>query len=91
MAPCRGNVDCCDLTTRYRHGIPSLNNAAAILPGYNPRLGRAITLQGLIHNCIMGAVQGTPPAYDSAEMADPVSYLSSLSQGKPMQMGGKPE
>lgn len=71
--------------------IPSLNNAAAIFPRYNPRLGKVITLQDQIHNCVMGAIQGTPPAYGSKAMVDLVSYLTSLSQGKAMQMDGKPE
>ncbi|WP_018294336.1 c-type cytochrome [Mariprofundus ferrooxydans] len=71
--------------------IPSLNNAAAVFPRYNRRQEKVITLLDQVHNCVAGALQGTPPAYDSAEMVDLISYLSSLSQGKPLNMGGKPE
>lgn len=68
--------------------IPSLTNAAAIFPRYNPRLKMVLTLQNQIHNCVMGAIQGTPPAYDSQTMVDLTSYLTSLAQGKPVDMGG---
>jgi thiosulfate dehydrogenase len=71
--------------------IPSLNNAATIFPRYNPGRGTVLTLQDQVHNCVMGAIQGTPPPYGSKEMVDLVSYLTSLSQGKAIDMGGKPE
>jgi len=71
--------------------IPSLSKAATIFPRYNPRRGSVLTLQQQVHNCVVGAIQGTPPAYDSTEMVDLVSYLTSLSQGKPIDMGGKAE
>jgi len=71
--------------------MPSLNNAAAIFPRYNMRQARVLTLADQVHNCVSGALQGTPPAHDSVEMVDLISYLSSLSQGKPLHMGGKPE
>ena len=71
--------------------IPSLNNAATIFPRYNKRAGMVITLQQQVHSCILNALQGTPPAYDSAAMTDLVSYLTSLSEGKPIAMGGAPK
>ena len=71
--------------------IPSLSNAATIFPRYNPGRGTVLTLPQQVHNCVMGAIEGTPPAYDSTEMVDLVSYLTSLSQGKPIDMGGKAE
>jgi len=71
--------------------IPSLSNAATIFPRYNPRRGAVLTLPQQIHSCVMDAIEGTPPAYDSTEMVDLVSYLTSLSQGKPIDMGGKAE
>ena len=71
--------------------IPSLNNAAAIFPRYNIRQARVLVLADQVHNCVAGALQGTPPAHDSVEMVNLISYLSSLSQGKPLHMGGKPE
>jgi cytochrome c len=71
--------------------IPSLSNAAAIFPRYSKGAKMVITLPQQVHRCIMGALQGTPPAYDSAAITDLVSYLTSLSQGKPISMGGAPQ
>lgn len=71
--------------------IPSLRNAAAIFPRYNKNAGMVLTLQQQVHRCVMGALQGTPPAYGSPEMTDLISYLTSLSQGKAIEMGGSPK
>jgi len=71
--------------------IPSLNNAAAIFPRYNKKRNVVLTLQDQIHNCVLGALHGTPPAYDSKEMVALISYLTSLSEGKAINMGGKPK
>lgn len=69
--------------------IPSLTNAAAIFPRFNPRRKAVLTLQNQIHNCVAGGLQGTPPAYDSRAMVDLSSYLTSLAAGKPIDMGGR--
>jgi thiosulfate dehydrogenase len=69
--------------------LPSLNNAAAIFPRLN-RKRKLVTIQDQIHNCVAGAIEGTPPAYDSEKMRFLVVYLTSLSQGKAIDMGGKP-
>jgi thiosulfate dehydrogenase len=71
--------------------IPSLNNAAAIYPRFNPRANKVITLEDQIRNCIVGALHGKPPAYGSIRMNALVSYITSLSRGKSMDMGGKPQ
>ncbi|MCL4540616.1 MAG: c-type cytochrome [Bacteroidetes bacterium] len=71
--------------------IPSLSNAAAIFPRFNPRFKKVVTLEDQIRNCIIGAFHGKPPAYGSAEMNALVSYITSLSRGKPIDMGGKPQ
>ena len=71
--------------------IPSLSNAAAIFPRYDKALHRVKTLQDQVHQCVLNAIKGRPPAYDSAEMTALVTYLTSLSQGKPIDMGGKPK
>jgi thiosulfate dehydrogenase len=71
--------------------IPSLTNAAAIFPRYNPRRDALLTLQDQVHNCVLGALEGTPPAHDSLQMRQLISYLTSLAQGKRIEMGGKPE
>ena len=70
--------------------FPSLANAAAIFPRFNPMINKVITLEDQIRNCTGGALHGKPPAYGSAEMNALVSYITSLSQGKPIDMGGKP-
>ncbi len=71
--------------------IPSLSNAAAIYPRFNPRVNKVITLEDQIRNCIIGALHGKPPAYGSIRMNALVSYITSLSRGKPIEMGGKPQ
>jgi thiosulfate dehydrogenase len=67
---------------------PSLANAAAVFPRYKPREGKVMTLQDEIYGCARGAIGGTPPPYNSDTMRALVSYLTSLSQGKRVKMGG---
>ena len=71
--------------------IPSLSNAAAIFPRFNPKANKVITLEDQVRSCIAGGLQGKPPAYGSERLTELVSYVSSLSQGKPLDMGGKPQ
>ena len=68
---------------------PLVQTYAAIFPRLN-RKGKLVTLQDQVHNCVAGAIKGTPPAYDSDKMRLLVVYLTSLSQGKTIDMGGKP-
>ena len=69
---------------------PRLVNAAAIFPRFDVR-GQFVTLEDQIRNCVGGAIQGTPPEYDSKEMRELVTYLTSLAQGKKIDLGGKPD
>ncbi|MDE2329683.1 MAG: c-type cytochrome [Bradyrhizobium sp.] len=71
--------------------IPSLANAATIFPRFNPKANKVETLEDKIGHCIAGALQGKPPAYGSEQMTQLVSYITSLAQGKPLNMGGKPQ
>lgn len=71
--------------------IPSLNNAAAIFPRYDEKRHQVKTLLDQIHQCVKNAIEGRPPAYDSAEMTELVTYVTSLSRGIPIDMGGKPQ
>ena len=71
--------------------IPSLANAAAIFPRYSPRAGKVITLEDQIRGCIAGGLGGKPPAYGSRTLTDLASYLTFLSNGRPIDMGGKPK
>jgi thiosulfate dehydrogenase len=68
---------------------PKLVNAAAIFPRFDVR-GQFVTLEDQIRNCVGGAIQGKPPEYDSKEMRELVTYLTSLAQGKKINLGGKP-
>jgi len=71
--------------------IPSLSNAATIYPRFNPKANKVITLEDKVGNCIAGALRGNPPAYGSEQLSQLVSYVTSLAQGKPLDMGGKPQ
>jgi thiosulfate dehydrogenase len=71
--------------------IPSLSNAATIFPRFNSKANKVITLQDQLRNCIAGGLQGKPPAYGSEQLTQLVSYVTSLAQGKPLDMGGKPQ
>ena len=71
--------------------IPSLINAAAIFPRFNPQRKRVVTLEDQIEACIAGGIGGRPLKYGGRKMAALVSYLTSLSHGQPIDMGGKPK
>ena len=71
------------------NSVPSLSNAAAIFPRINRR-GQLVTLEDQIRNCVGGAIQGAPPKYDSEQMRALMVYLTSLAQGKTIDLGGKP-
>jgi thiosulfate dehydrogenase len=71
--------------------IPSLSNAATIFPRFNTKANKVITLEDQIRNCIAGALQGKPPTYGSEQLMQLVSYVTSLAQGKPLDIGGKPQ
>ena len=71
--------------------IPSLANAAAVFPLFKPRQGKVVTLPDQIRNCVGGALEGQVPDYGSDELNALVVYVTSLSQGKAIDMGGKPQ
>ncbi len=64
--------------------IPSLIGAAAEFPRFKASQHGVVTLEQQIAHCIRGGVQGTPPAPDSPQMTDLVTYLTSLSKGAVM-------
>jgi thiosulfate dehydrogenase len=71
--------------------IPSLANAAAVFPRLSGDDGHnVITLSDQVRACVAGAIRGTPPAYASDKLNSLVAYVSSLSQGKAIEMGGSP-
>lgn len=71
--------------------IPSLSNAAAIFPRFNQKASKVITLEDQVRNCVAGGIQGQPPAYGGEQLTQLVSYVTSLAQGQPLDMGGKPQ
>jgi thiosulfate dehydrogenase len=77
--------------TEKRPTIPSLTNAATIYPRFEARKNKVVTLEEKIQNCVAGALQGKPPANGSEQMTDLVVYVTSLAQGKPVNLGGNPE
>jgi len=68
--------------------IPSLSNAAAIFPRVREQDHALITLPDQIRSCVAGAIQGQPPEYGSETLNALVSYVTSLAQGRPIDMGG---
>jgi len=71
--------------------IPSLTNAAAIFPRFNTNSNKVILLEDQVRSCAANALQGNPPAYGSEQLNSIVSYITYLSQGRPVDMGGKPQ
>lgn len=71
--------------------IPSLSNAATIFPRFNSKENKVITLQDQVRRCVVGRFEGKPPAYGSEQLTQLVTYVTSLAQGKPLDMGGKPQ
>ncbi|KXW56513.1 hypothetical protein LHV13_02975 [Ferrovum sp. PN-J185] len=69
--------------------MPSLMNAAAVFPRI--RQGHITTLEDQIRKCVGGAIEGTPPDYGSEELGALSVYLTSLSQGKAIELGGTPQ
>ena len=70
--------------------IPSLANAAAIFPRIRQEDHALITLADQVRSCVAGAIKGKAPAYGSDELNSLVSYVTSLSEGKAIEMGGAP-
>jgi thiosulfate dehydrogenase len=68
--------------------IPSLTNAAAIFPRVREQDHALITLADQVRTCVAGAIKGKAPEYGSEELNALVSYVTSLSQGKAIDMGG---
>jgi thiosulfate dehydrogenase len=95
----RGRVcETCHLGGGAREGrrpdgvpIPSLSNAATIFPRISQDDNRLITLADQVRICIGGALNGKAPDYGSDELNALVAYVTSLAQGKPIDMGGEPK
>ncbi len=71
--------------------MPSLTNAAAVFPRMSRDGRQIVTLPDQIHNCISGAIEGKVPAYGSDELNSLALYVTSLSHGKAIELGGQPK
>lgn len=71
--------------------LPSLTNAAAIFPRFDAKANQVMTLADRIQGCIGGAIGGKPPELGSPELNNLQIYVTSLAQGKTLQMGGDPQ
>ena len=49
---------------------------------------RVLTLADQVQVCVAGGIQGEPPAQDSRAMRALLAYLTFLSQGRPIRLGG---
>jgi thiosulfate dehydrogenase len=70
--------------------IPSLNNAAAIFPRHHARTDRIFTMSDQVRHCI-SEMKGKPPEYGSPALNALVTYVSTLSEGQTIDMGGRPK
>lgn len=70
--------------------VPSLNNGATLFPRFHPRFDKVFTLSDQIRHCV-NEIKGTPPEYGSVNLGDLAAYVTSLSEGKPIDMGGHPQ
>ncbi|WP_298427643.1 c-type cytochrome [Rhodoblastus sp.] len=64
--------------------LPSLIGAAATFPKFDSQSSEVVTLEEQVMRCIKGGLQGEPPAYNSPEIVNLVTYLTSLSKGAVM-------
>ena len=71
--------------------MPSLTNAAAVFPRLAEDGQTVITLSDQVRRCVAGAVKGDPPAFGSDALNTLVLYVSSLSQGKAVDLGAEPK
>ncbi len=69
--------------------VPSLVGVAATFPKYKARRERVLTLADQVQICVAGGIQGRPPAQGSDTMRALLSYLTFLSQGRPIRLGGR--
>jgi thiosulfate dehydrogenase len=83
-ASCHGTTGKTEGRTPNGTPLPSLIGAAATFPKFDGQNSEVITLEEQVMRCIKGGVQGEPPAYNSPEIVNLVTYLTSLSKGAAM-------
>ena len=69
--------------------IPTLKGASATFPKYKASAQSVITLQQMQNMRIQMIMKGAPQKLDSADSIALSAYVTSLSNGIPVQVGGK--
>jgi len=75
----------------YELPVPSLIGAAATFPKFKVPNDRVISVQEMSNNCIMMFMAAQPLPLDSAQSQALLTYLTSLSEGDPVEPGKMPE
>ncbi len=69
--------------------VPEIKGSAATFPKYKASAKRVITLQQMNNICIEMIMKGKPLPLDSNDSIALATYVTSLSNGVPIQVGGK--
>ena len=79
----------CHLSNGRHERAGTFLGTATAYPAWSPRENRVITLEDRVLNCFMRSCNGTRPPLGSEVSVAVTAYISSLSQGKPLQMNSK--
>ena len=74
----------------YKLPVPSLVGAAATFPKYKIPNDKVITVGDMNNNCIMMFMAAQPPGAKSKEAKALVTYVTSLSNKEPVEVGKMP-
>lgn len=69
--------------------VPEIKGSAATFPKFKASAKRVITLQQMNNMCIEMIMKGKPLPLDSDDSIALAAYVTSLSNGVPIQIGGK--
>ena len=80
------NCTSCHLDNGRHPKAGTFLGTATAYPAWSPRENRVITLEDRVLNCFMRSCNGTRPPLGSEVSVAVTTYITSLSQGLPMQM-----
>jgi thiosulfate dehydrogenase len=83
------NCTSCHLDEGRHPRAASFLDVATAYPAWAPREGRVITLEDRILNCFMRSCNGVRPPQGSRVSVAIAAYITSLSEGRPMQMNAR--
>jgi thiosulfate dehydrogenase len=83
------NCTSCHLDNGRHLKAGTFLGTATAYPAWSPRENRVITLEDRVLNCFMRSCNGTRPPLGSEVSVAVTAYISSLSQGLPMEMNPK--